>query len=145
MKKILFTIIISIVFSIVMTASVYASTGKTNYPNVNFRAEATTDSESMGKIPEGTTVEIISYEDDWYKVKYNGKTGYVASKFLKDLYVEGTYSKIKTVTSNDTLNYTKKKLTKYTQYAFKVRSYKVIDGEKYFGTYSNVKKVTIKK
>ena len=46
MKKILFTIIISIVFSIVMTASVYASTGKTNYPNVNFRAEATTDSES---------------------------------------------------------------------------------------------------
>ena len=47
MKKILFTIIISIVFSIVMTASVYASTGKTNYPNVNFRAEATTDSESF--------------------------------------------------------------------------------------------------
>ena len=82
MKKILFTIIISIVFSIVMTASVYASTGKTNYPNVNFRAEATTDSESMGKLPEGTTVEIISYEDDWYKVKYDGKTGYIYSEYL---------------------------------------------------------------
>ena len=82
MKKSIFIIVLAVVFSMIMSASVYAYTGKTNYPNVNFRAEATTDSESMGKLPEGTEVEVVSYEDDWYKVKYDGKTGYIYSQYL---------------------------------------------------------------
>lgn len=83
MKKSIFIIVLAVVFSMIMSASVYAYTGKTNYPNVNFRAEATTDSESMGKLPEGTEVEVVSYEDDWYKVKYDGKTGYIYSQYLE--------------------------------------------------------------
>ena len=115
------------------------------------RKSTSTKSKALKTLPKGAKVKILkknvkkSEGYTWYKVKYNGKTGYVASKFLKDVYVEGTYSRIKKVTSKDTLTYTKKKLTKNKQYAFKVRSYRIIDGITYYGTYSNVKKATISK
>ena len=41
---------------------------------VNFRTEATTSSESMGKLSDGTRVAILDETDGWYKVAYNGKT-----------------------------------------------------------------------
>ena len=136
---------------------VYMTTVKKDNQNMKTKSQLTlrkstsTKSKALKTLPKGAKLQIlkknvkITEGYTWYKVKYNGKTGYVASKFLKDIYVEGTYSRIKKVTSNDTLSYTKKKLTKNKQYVFKVRSYKVIDGVTYYGTYSNVKKVTIKK
>ena len=78
-------------------------------------------------------------------MKYNGKTGYVASKYLSDIYAQGRYSKIKTVTSNKTTKYTKTKLTKNKRYTFKMRSYKKAEGKTYYSSYSKVKWVTIKK
>lgn len=45
---------------------------------------ATPNGAVIGSIPKGKTVELIQKTNkDWYKVKYNGKTGYCASKFLK--------------------------------------------------------------
>ena len=35
---------------------------------VNFRSEATTTSESMGKLSDGTRVAILDQIDNWYKV-----------------------------------------------------------------------------
>jgi len=57
----------------------------------------------------------------------------------------GKYKKIKTVKNKKTVSYTKKKLKKNKKYYFKVRSYKVIDGKKVYGSYSSVKSVKIKK
>lgn len=49
---------------------------------VNFRTEATTSSESMGKLSDGTRVAILDETDGWYKVAYNGKTGYMSSDYV---------------------------------------------------------------
>lgn len=49
---------------------------------VNFRTEATTSSESMGKLNDGTRVAILDEIDGWYKVAYDGKTGYMSSDYV---------------------------------------------------------------
>lgn len=49
---------------------------------VNFRREATTTSESMGKLSDGTRVAILDQIDNWYKVAYNGKTGYMSADYV---------------------------------------------------------------
>lgn len=49
---------------------------------VNFRSEATTTSESMGKLSDGTRVAILDQIDNWYKVAYNGKTGYMSADYV---------------------------------------------------------------
>ncbi len=37
----------------------------------------------LAQIPNGTKLEVESYNKDWYKTTYNGKAGYVSAKFLK--------------------------------------------------------------
>ena len=49
---------------------------------VNFRTEATTSSESIGKLSDGTRVAILDEADGWYKVAYDGKTGYMSSDYV---------------------------------------------------------------
>lgn len=136
---------------------IYMATAKTDSKNMktkevlHLRKAAKTTAKSLKKIPKGAKVQIIkkNVKKDkkytWYKVKYNGKTGYVASKYLETIYLQGTYSKIKTINSNKTTTYTKNKLTKNKKYTFKIRSYKKVSGKTYYSSYSSAKWVTIKK
>jgi len=39
-------------------------------------------SESIARIPAGGTVEILSSEGDWLKVRHSGKDGFVLSSFV---------------------------------------------------------------
>lgn len=50
---------------------------------VNFRSEPTTSSAILGSFSKGTVVEVVSSENGWCKVVYNGKTGYVSSDYVK--------------------------------------------------------------
>lgn len=59
------------------------SEGKVTGSVVNIRKEPTTDSESLGKITEGTVVEINDISGEWYQISYSGKTGYVHSDYLE--------------------------------------------------------------
>ena len=54
----------------------------------------------------------------------------------------GTYSRIKTITSGSTLSYTNKGLTTGKKYYYKVRAYRVVSGKNVYGSYSNVKSAT---
>ena len=56
----------------------------------------------------------------------------------------GSYKKIKTVTKNTTVSYTKSSLKSGVKYSFKIRAYVSVDGAKVYGAYSNVKTVSIK-
>lgn len=57
-------------------------TVNTEKPNLNMRDKP--DGEIIGVIPKGEIVELIQRKNaDWFKVKYQDKTGYCASKFLK--------------------------------------------------------------
>ena len=50
---------------------------------VNFRQEATPQSESMGKLSDGTRVAILDETDGWYKVAYNGEVGYMSADYVE--------------------------------------------------------------
>ena len=47
------------------------------------RSEASTESESLGYYRNGKSVVLLEKLDGWYKVKVDGKTGYMMAKFLK--------------------------------------------------------------
>ena len=55
----------------------------------------------------------------------------------------GEYKKIKTITKDTTVSYTKSSLAKGT-YSFIIRAYKTVDGTKLYGDFSKVKSVSIK-
>ena len=51
--------------------------------NLNLRVEASTSSKIITTIPKGKTIEIVEkLNSGWYKVNYNGKTGYVSSSYV---------------------------------------------------------------
>ena len=54
--------------------------------SVNIRAGAGTDSEILGTLPAGETVNVIAYEEDWANVVYDGFTGYVSRDYLLGLH-----------------------------------------------------------
>ena len=75
----------------------------------------------------------------WKKVKgCNGYEVYMSKK------KNSGYKKIATIKKAKKVTYTKKKLKKKKTYYFKVRTYKTVNGRKYYSTFSNVKKVKMK-
>ena len=54
----------------------------TNGGNLNLRARPSVTAAVIGRIPNGATVEVLSTEGNWYRVRYMGATGYVLSDFL---------------------------------------------------------------
>ncbi|MBR3217326.1 MAG: SH3 domain-containing protein [Exiguobacterium sp.] len=59
-------------------ASTYTTTA-----NLNLRLSAATWSPVLLTIPSGSSVTYISTYGSWYKVSYGGKTGYVASQYVR--------------------------------------------------------------
>ena len=47
------------------------------------RSEPSTESESLGYYRNGKSVTLLKKLDGWYKVKVDGKTGYMMAKYLK--------------------------------------------------------------
>ena len=50
---------------------------------LKLREEPTTKSTVLAYIPAGTKLEVISPLENWYKVTYNGKTGYVSAGYVE--------------------------------------------------------------
>ncbi len=50
---------------------------------VNFRAAKSTSATKIGVIPKGAEIEAADAGDGWSQVKYNGRTGFCMSKFIK--------------------------------------------------------------
>ena len=65
------------------TAPVTPSSYYKTTVNLNMRLSAASWSDVLTVIPAGSVVKYVSRYDSWYKVTYNGKTGYVASEYLK--------------------------------------------------------------
>jgi hypothetical protein len=62
--------------------------GQTRYVNsadgVNLRSGAGTNHSVITTIPHNAEVRVISTEGSWTQVEYNGRRGYVSSRFLDD-------------------------------------------------------------
>ena len=65
------------------TSSSSGTSGKTT-ANVRLRSSRSTSSSSniILVIPSGRTVTILGESGGWYKVRYNGQTGYVSSDYI---------------------------------------------------------------
>jgi cell wall-associated NlpC family hydrolase len=51
--------------------------------DVRLRSKPNTSSDILGTYSDGTRMDIIGINNGWYKVKYNGNTGYIRSDFLE--------------------------------------------------------------
>ena len=56
--------------------------------NVNLRTEASTESEVMLTIDSGTEMVLVSEENGWALVSYDGQTGYVSADFIENVEAE---------------------------------------------------------
>lgn len=56
--------------------------GYVNSDRVNFRKEASTNSDIYKVLDKNTCVTILGYEDDWSNVKINDTVGYVYTKYI---------------------------------------------------------------
>ena len=50
--------------------------------SVNFRSASNTSSTSYGELKNGTKVNVVGVSSGWYKVAYNGKTGYIKQDYI---------------------------------------------------------------
>lgn len=57
-------------------------TAKAN-ATLNLRSEPSQTSEKLGTVIEGNTVEVLSEEGEWSRIRYNGLIGYVMSEYLQ--------------------------------------------------------------
>ena len=55
----------------------------TTSSSVNIRQEATTASQSLGKLGNETRVAVLDELDGWYKIAYNGTVGYMSSDYVE--------------------------------------------------------------
>lgn len=61
-----------------MKATVWTENGKP----ANMRQKQSTSSALIGKIPVGDEIEVIGENGDWAQVTWNGKTGFILSRFV---------------------------------------------------------------
>lgn len=59
---------------------------------VNFRAESNTNSQILAVLNSGTSVEILGTENNWYRIRVNGLTGYVRNDLMTK--TNGTFSDV---------------------------------------------------
>ena len=52
--------------------------------SLNVRSGPSTSYSVIGKLSNGSKVEVISTSNGWSKIKYNNQTGYVSSQYLSD-------------------------------------------------------------
>lgn len=61
--------------------------GRVTAPLLNFRAAPKTDAKILDTIKNGFEVKIIKEIDgsDWYKIEYNGRTGFVMKTYIEKM------------------------------------------------------------
>lgn len=81
LKKIIFGC--SCVLFLSVSNVVFATTGKVTGKTVRIRESADASSKIVTNAYRNDTVEVLSTEGDWYKVKYSDKTGYMSKEFVE--------------------------------------------------------------
>lgn len=66
-----------------------ANAGQASGTNVNVRAEANTSANVLGKINEGTEYTVLDKAGDWFKISYNGETGFVFAEYFEMTKADG--------------------------------------------------------
>ena len=109
LKKIIFGC--SCILFLSVSNVVFGATGKVTGKTVRIRESADSSSKIVTNAYRNEKVEILSTEGDWYKVKYEGKTGYMSKEFVEVKEEEKTTTKPENNTpqSNQTNSNTEEK------------------------------------
>lgn len=89
MKKIVAIFLLMIIIYSIISNAVMAETGVITSTTVRLRREPNTTSDTLMLIGEDAEVEVLGEENGWYRVEYDGVTGYISSDYVS---VEGEVS-----------------------------------------------------
>ena len=82
-KSIIFMAIIAMESLLFINISFAANTGKVIVETAKLREQANTDSKVLELASQGDEVEILSEENEWYKIKYKNITGYLRKDLVQ--------------------------------------------------------------
>ena len=83
MKKQLSIILAFLIISVIVIANIaIAATGKVNDNNIRMRKEPNTTSEIITNLYKNDRVEVLEKTGNWYKIKYEGKVGYMRADLI---------------------------------------------------------------
>ncbi len=75
-------IVLSMILCMIPLFTALATSGTITATSLNMRAKASTESNVVGVLHQGDKVTIKETSGSWYKVTSNGRTGYVARKYV---------------------------------------------------------------
>jgi len=67
----------------ILVAENFNAQGRVTGDKVNIRAKPDYESEHLGTYNRGTVMTVIGINNGWYKVKHDGKTGYLRSDYME--------------------------------------------------------------
>lgn len=96
----------------VADATIGAGVVDTEDSSLRMRSGPSTDSSILCSIPDNTVVQIIGINNGWYKITYNGQTGYVSSNYvsLRTVEAASTSSVAESSAGSGVIAYAKKYL-----------------------------------
>ena len=65
-----------------VSGSAKLGNGKVPGNDVNVRSAASTSASKLGSLNKGDVVAVTGIDNGWYKISFNGKTGYVRSDYM---------------------------------------------------------------
>ena len=65
-----------------ISGSAKLGNGKVTGNDVNVRSAASTSASRLGSLNNGDVVAVTGIDNGWYKISFNGKTGYVRSDYM---------------------------------------------------------------
>ena len=83
LNKVKFILPIIFFMALIFASKCFAVTGEITEITVNLRKEPSTDSKKIMYVTQDDKVEVLEKVGEWYKIKFEGKTGYVFGKYLK--------------------------------------------------------------
>ena len=91
LNKVMKQICVTAALVVLSTVTAFAaSTGQASGTNVNVRAGASTNTNVLGKINKGTEYTVLDRVDNWFKISYNGATGYVFADYFSVTKADGS-------------------------------------------------------
>lgn len=118
----------------------YGTTPPTTYP-----LPTNTPTPTTTPIPNVTVVSVKNVKPKSVRLKWHKMQDISGYEICRSRLYDGNYKCVKTIKNPKTVIYKNKKLKKKKTYYYKIRAYKIVNGEKVYGSYSNQYYVKIKK